>query len=806
MEIRSVLRDVAVPQEDLLGTPEVCVAVLDGPVDLTHPCFQGADVTQIDTLVREPAGQGPMSLHGTHVASLLFGQQNSPVTGMVPRCRGLSLPVFRDLSPDRVPQVDLARAIERAVQEGAHVINISGGERTADGQADHLLAHTLQRCEELGVLVVSAVGNDGCDCLEVPAAVPSVLSVGATSAAGAPLEFNNWGAVYRRNGVLAPGEDIDGAVPGGGHQLMTGSSFATPAVSGVAGLLVSAQVRSGREANPKDVGRLILQTATPPACLPDETAECRRYLGGHLNAALAHQSIAAHHTPTAREEAAQRDQTPLSAPQQLPQLATAGVQPSQGATHVTTSQKATSMETTGPPAAPSQELGAPAEIASPSPQQGSIPSDGLRPSCTCDGCAGNTTPHGAAPSANNEQPQLEQHDDAAIVDELRQASFHAAAAPPGRGTTSGAVPAAPTVAAEPPVPTGGVRPACSATQYGPRPLVYVIGTINYDFGTEARRDSFRQEMPDVEVPGPDGPNVYPANVYDPGQMRDYLSAAPWECSKLHFTLEIDKMPAYVLEAEPAVGMEWGGPVPPTPDESDATYRQPRMPGAPPEPPPSLSDHWYPPVSHVYKVLRDAVWGQSRPRQEIEEYVSRVSIPGVLTDRTARLFNGMTLPVLEVQSRGIATWNEAKLVHTVTDNVLKDAKKRDVRIDKLNLEKTIRALFDKLYNQFRNLGQTSADRALNYAGTNAYQFGSDIMQGLLSAKHVPGPEDRLYTLDRITVSKSPFSRPNSDCQDVYISFIDPENDQRARVTYVYTIDVSDLPGVSLVPTRTFLGEM
>ncbi|MCZ0980645.1 S8 family serine peptidase [Streptomyces diastatochromogenes] len=77
-----------------------------------------------------------MSRHGTHVAGVLFGGPGTPVAGLAPRCRGLILPVFRDDGNGRVPQLDLARAIERAVEEGAHVINISGGERAADGLPD----------------------------------------------------------------------------------------------------------------------------------------------------------------------------------------------------------------------------------------------------------------------------------------------------------------------------------------------------------------------------------------------------------------------------------------------------------------------------------------------------------------------------------------------------------------------------------------------------------------------------------------------------------------------------------------------
>ena len=164
--------------------PRICVAVLDGPVDLSHPCFAGANVRRLDTLVQDPAGQGPMSVHGTHVTSLIFGQPGSPVTGIAPRCRGLIAPVFRDFDERHLSQLDLARAIEQAVQEGAHVINISGGQQAPEGQAEGVLERALRLCEDNNVLVVAAVGNDGCSCLHVPAAVPSVLGVGALAQTG----------------------------------------------------------------------------------------------------------------------------------------------------------------------------------------------------------------------------------------------------------------------------------------------------------------------------------------------------------------------------------------------------------------------------------------------------------------------------------------------------------------------------------------------------------------------------------------------------------------------------------------------
>ena len=68
------------------GDPGVCVAVLDGPVDLDHPYFAGADLTPLATLASGRATGGGMSRHGTHVASVIFGRHDGPVPG----CAGVS--------------------------------------------------------------------------------------------------------------------------------------------------------------------------------------------------------------------------------------------------------------------------------------------------------------------------------------------------------------------------------------------------------------------------------------------------------------------------------------------------------------------------------------------------------------------------------------------------------------------------------------------------------------------------------------------------------------------------------------------
>jgi hypothetical protein len=263
---------------------------------------------------------------------------------------------------------------------------------------------------------------------------------------------------------------------------------------------------------------------------------------------------------------------------------------------------------------------------------------------------------------------------------------------------------------------------------------------------------------------------------------------------------MDGTPVYALEAEPSVGMD---SYPDDPNDPvwnvEELQKAVQRPGKLAE---IINRLAFPPVNRVYRLFREAVVGQVKAVDD-PGYVSRVSVPGVLTDRTVQTFSGERIPVVTVDSRAVYTWNEHQLVESVYEQVDRDTKERDVAIDSVTVKKTVRALLDKFYYQFRNLGQSSPDRALNYAATNAFLIGGQISEGLLSAKHVPGPEDRFYAFDGITVEKSPYCRSDSDCQLVKITFFDPENNQRSRVTLMFTVDVREVVPVVLAGPRTFL---
>ena len=600
------------------------------------------------------------------------------------------------------------------------MINVSGGQRSATDEADGVLSHALQMCEDSNVLVIAAAGNDGCECLHVPAAVPSVLAVGALDAAGTPLRTSNWGPAYRSNGVLAPGQHVLGAALGGGTARMTGSSFATPIVTGIAALLLSLQQASGQGINPSAVRQAILDSALP--CYPADSLECRPYLVGILNIPGAYDL-----TIKGGQKVTDSDVTQV-APQNESHTAEA----------VVGSAGPSSPGPPGPGAA-STGLAPSADVASAHPAHEHQAATGVPPPAA---------PQPAAPLTP-------------VAPVAPAATAPAGVVPSGQCSCN-----------------GGGAPNATVSN------VFAIGIVGFDYGTEAGRDAFRSAMGAVTMPG-SPPIVTTANPYDARQLAAYLDENPWDANKLIWTLELDGTPIYAIESEPTFGGEVYSP----PTAQHNPHSADRM----------LFS------SRVYRVLWEALRGHTLEATN-NNYVSRVSIPGILTTRTRRLFSGQEVPVVVAQARNLFTWNEAAVVNAVVEAVESQRPTTSPPSPLLSPEDlalTVHNFLDKIYYQLRNLGQSPPDRALNYAATNAFAFANAIADGMLSSRVVPGTRSDLYTLDTITVAKSPYCRMDSDCWDVQVSWFDAEEVRRARVIYQFTVNVSAVDPVSLAPTHRFL---
>ncbi|MDF3812937.1 S8 family serine peptidase [Rhodopseudomonas sp. BAL398] len=262
--------------------------MLDGPVDRTHDCFRGARLTPLETTAAAGAADGRATAQGTHIASLIFGQPCSSAEGLAPLCRGLVIPIFRD---DRrgCSDRELAHAITLAVKHGAHIIHVSGGLLQQGLRPAAALAEAVALCDRHNVLIVAA--GDGCtDLRGAFGDTRTILPIGAIDKSGRLLADAGRRALIDQ-GIMVPGSNLMGAELEGGIAYRTGSNYSAALVSGIAGLLLSAQIQDGQAPNPSAVGATILATATPR--VPSQSYECQRVLIGRDNIQAAVERVVA---------------------------------------------------------------------------------------------------------------------------------------------------------------------------------------------------------------------------------------------------------------------------------------------------------------------------------------------------------------------------------------------------------------------------------------------------------------------------------------------------------------------------------
>ena len=266
------------------GDPQIAIGLVEGPPDLSHPCFAGADLTVLEPSWL-PDGEVHESLgrHATFVASVLFGQSGSMVEGLAPRCRGIVLPAFRD-EFSLLDPINAARAIETLAEAGATIIHFAAGLPTISDDTDGLVKRAVAQAARDGVLIVNPTGNDYGRNRTAPAMLPEVLAVGAIDHDGTMFRFSNWGPGYAEHGVVAPGGDLTAAAPGARTAVHKGTSIAAPIVTGTAALLTSLRLLRGMTPDPLAVRDAIVASAAP--CAPEQAfGEPERCLAGRLNVA-----------------------------------------------------------------------------------------------------------------------------------------------------------------------------------------------------------------------------------------------------------------------------------------------------------------------------------------------------------------------------------------------------------------------------------------------------------------------------------------------------------------------------------------
>ena len=248
------------------GSKNVIVAVIDTGIDANHPDLKAnlwkapSSTSNLGETARASSGStygwdfvtktanpGDSHGHGTHIAGIIGAIANSKsgTAGVAQNVQIMAVRYYSESAPGSVNLANTIKALHYAIDNGAKIINYSGGGPEYSEEE----YQAMKKAEQHGVLIVAAAGNDHRDTdvednRYYPAAyeakgLRNIISVASIDSNNKLLPSSNWGATSVD--VAAPGEGILSTLPGGLHGKLTGTSQATAFVSGIAALILSKQ-------------------------------------------------------------------------------------------------------------------------------------------------------------------------------------------------------------------------------------------------------------------------------------------------------------------------------------------------------------------------------------------------------------------------------------------------------------------------------------------------------------------------------------------------------------------------------------
>ena len=207
----------------------------DDPYHIDNKLYGNADV------------KGPRAEHGTAVAGIIAAVRNNNV-GINGIAANVKIMCVRSTPSGDERDKDVALAIRYAVDNGAHIINMSFGKDFSPQKK--LVDEAVKYAEQKNVLMVHAAGNDGQDLAIYPSYPSSKyldgseatnwITVGASSLTKGEetaAKFSNYNSRYVD--IFAPGVDVISLDTTNSYNMNDGTSLAAPVVSGVAALVLS---------------------------------------------------------------------------------------------------------------------------------------------------------------------------------------------------------------------------------------------------------------------------------------------------------------------------------------------------------------------------------------------------------------------------------------------------------------------------------------------------------------------------------------------------------------------------------------
>ncbi len=211
----------------------VKVAVIDSGIALHRDLLVAGGVSTVGYTSSYRDDQG----HGTHVAGIIAARNNSfGVKGVAYETELYSVKAFNQDGEAFLS--DLIQGIDWSISNDMDIINLSAG--TQDDS--FAFRSVIEKAYSSGLLIVAAAGNDGApegldDSVDFPARYASVIGVGAVDRFSNRASFSSTGPAVE---IAAPGVRILSTYLGNEYAYLSGTSMATPFVTGELALLKQA--------------------------------------------------------------------------------------------------------------------------------------------------------------------------------------------------------------------------------------------------------------------------------------------------------------------------------------------------------------------------------------------------------------------------------------------------------------------------------------------------------------------------------------------------------------------------------------
>ncbi len=228
------------------GSPNIRIGLIDGPISINHPDLNKENIHEIPGTLSGNCSKADSIAcgHGTFIAGILKAKRGSYAPAICPDCTLLIRPIFSEhtIRNDSIPFTTpnkLAIAITDCINAGSRLINLSLAIANPTSKGERELEDALNYSANRGVLIVAAAGNQGTIGSTAITRHPWVIPVIACKNSGNPMQLSNLGNSIGRHGLMAPGENIPSLGSNNDPVTFSGTSVATPFITGIIALLWS---------------------------------------------------------------------------------------------------------------------------------------------------------------------------------------------------------------------------------------------------------------------------------------------------------------------------------------------------------------------------------------------------------------------------------------------------------------------------------------------------------------------------------------------------------------------------------------